>query len=671
MKADVANEAAYYASLNPLATDQFGGLPGTRDKLGLAATGFFHTEKQGERWLLVDPDGNAYFHLGVCSFGCSPGEDFTYVRSHEDTFEWLPPVGGEFDKAWHPDAWWHDQAFSFYVANLIRKYGAGYVADPDKHMSAMVDRVRSFGFNAVWAFSAGSKCFTEKNFPRMEFCGVGPELPGIRGVSDPFDADTLRRMDSDFSKQLSANANDPLLIGYFFANEQAFEDIPRGVPLLDGSHAAKRKLVEQLEQKYVTIEAFDQAWGLQVTSFAALLDQGLPVQTRDAFADMEAYTELFLDTYYRTITGTFRKYDHNHLMVGSRWQPGTANNEALCRAADRYLDVISINYYTLGVDKDFFGRVHQWTGDKPMMWSEFFYTSAAESSCGGNNADMATQRARGEAYRQYVEQGASLGYVVGIEWFTLIDQALSGRWFEKLNGERFNTGLFSVTDRPYKDMVEEMAIANRDVYPVWLEGQKPYVIDDSRFNGGTGQARKVVSAGRVANGSIRIDGATTGWPVRPPERIGGDRLVLGKDASGFETAFKVCWDDQNLYLLANVTDPTPMCNNKSGLNLWAGDSIELFVGSEKPDQGGALLFSDHQVLLGAKPNPRAGDWFFVNAPQQAPIAMSVTLNVDGKGYTLEAAIPWYALGVTPKEGRNCCLTWASTTRPREATASAS
>jgi hypothetical protein len=65
------------------------------------------------------------------------------------------------------------------------------------------------------------------------------------------------------------------------------------------------------------------------------------------------------------------------------------------------MDVISINYYTLGVDQDFIGRGHQWTGDKPMMWSEFYYTSSAESSCGGGNADMATQKARGEAYRQY------------------------------------------------------------------------------------------------------------------------------------------------------------------------------------------------------------------------------------------------------------------------------
>jgi hypothetical protein len=650
LKTDAANEAAYYSSLNPIATDKFGGLPGTREKLSLRATGFFHTEKKGGRWLLVDPDGNACFHLGVCSFGWSPGEDSTYVREREDIFEWLPPVEGEFSKAWHPDGWWHNQAFSFYVANLIRKYGPEYVADPDRHMSAMVDRVRSFGFNAAGAFSRNSKCFAEKNFPRMAFCGIGPELPGIRGVSDPFDADTLSRMDKEFGTSVAENAKDPLIIGYFFANEQAFEDIPRGVPQLDGKHAAKRKLVEQLRSKYATIAAFNQAWGVQVADFGVLADTALPVQTPEAFADMQAFTEVFLDTYYRTMAATFRKYDSNHLLVGNRWQPGTANSKALCHAAGKYLDVISLNYYTLGVDQGFINRIHSWTGDKPMMWSEFYYTSAAESSCAGGGADMATQKARGQAYRQYVEQGASLGYLVGIEWFTLIDQAVTGRWFEKLNGERNNTGLFCVTDRPYKDMIAEMVVANRDVYSVWLDDKLPYTIDDPRFTGAAGKVHKVISAGRVANGSLKIDGSAAGWPGRPPERIGGDRLVQGKDAEDFETAIKVCWDDRNLYVLANVTDPTPMCNNKSGGNLWNGDGIELFVGSDNLDQAGTLLFSDHQVLLGAKPQPKAGDWYFVNAPKQADIAMFVAPTVDGKGYTLEAAIPWTALGVVPKEG---------------------
>jgi alkylation response protein AidB-like acyl-CoA dehydrogenase len=52
LKADAISEAAYYASLTPPATDSWGGQPGSKEKLGLKATGFFHSEKKGDRWVL-------------------------------------------------------------------------------------------------------------------------------------------------------------------------------------------------------------------------------------------------------------------------------------------------------------------------------------------------------------------------------------------------------------------------------------------------------------------------------------------------------------------------------------------------------------------------------------------------------------------------------------------
>jgi hypothetical protein len=81
LAADVEAEKAYYENLHPPALDAFGGLPGSREKLGLQATGFFHVEKKEEHWLLVDPAGNAFFHLGLC--GASPSDDYTLVKGRE------------------------------------------------------------------------------------------------------------------------------------------------------------------------------------------------------------------------------------------------------------------------------------------------------------------------------------------------------------------------------------------------------------------------------------------------------------------------------------------------------------------------------------------------------------------------------------------------------------
>ena len=650
LKSGAATEAAYYASLTPPVRNRFGGLPGSGAKLGLKKTGFFHVEqkKLGDRdvWLLADPDGDAFFHLGICTFGS--GEDYTTVEKREDIYDWLPPRSGEFAAAWHPNQWWNPRAVSFYKANVIRKYGA---YDEAAHTARLVDRVRQVGFNSVGAFSPDAPAFTAKGFPRVATLPLGtwtlgPAVPGVRGVFDPFDAPTLAKIDELFAKSIAAKADDPLLIGYYLDNEQGFEDIPRAIPALPGKHACKRELVARLQAQYKTIAAFNAAWGFDAASFDALADRGLPVATKAAFADMQAYTEHFLETYFSCIVTAFRKADKNHMLIGNRWQPSTANSETLCRVAGKHMDVISVNYYACGIDEAFIRRLYDWSGRKPQMWSEFYFTATQESNVSAANNDLPTQRDRGLAYRHYVEGAAALGFVVGIEWFTLIDQAVTGRFFEGFNGERANTGLFNVADRPYADLFAEMAKTHAAVYGVWLDGKPPFRFDEPRFTGKPGGGTRTVSAGR-ATGPVAIDGNPENFPGRPPERIAADRIALGRESGGTEAAFKLCWDAKALYLLANVTDPTPMQNAHTGADLWNADALELFIGGEKLDQGGTLLFTDRQILLGAGRNNQT---HVVNAPAQPAIETSVTPSVDGKGYTLEAAIPWSALDITPAEG---------------------
>ena len=176
-----------------------------------------------------------------------------------------------------------------------------------------------------------------------------------------------------------------------------------------------------------------------------------------------------------------------------------------------------------------------------------------------------------------------------------------------------------------------------------------------------------------------VDGQLTGWPGRPPERITPDRLTVGRDSKGVEATFKVCWDEDSLYLLANVTDPTPMQNKHSGADLWAADGLELFIGSEALEQGGSLRFTDRQILIGAGNRDGEGQFHVVNAPRQPKVKQAVIPSGAGNGYTLEVAVPWSVVAVEPKEGlellfdlavddssdgksRNCQLMWNGTAR---------
>ena len=228
------------------------------------------------------------------------------------------------------------------------------------------------------------------------------------------------------------------------------------VPGLPGKHECKHRLVAELKQTHGTIATFNKAWNLDAASFEVLAEMPLPVRTDTARADVHRFTGLLIDTYFKLIRTEFDLVNRNHLLIGNRWQPGTANDEQLVSIAAKYQDVISVNYYTYGIDRAFVDRIHRWSGGKPQMWTEFHWGSTAESGPPGRQ-DLPSQTARGKAYRDYVEGAAATGYVLGIQWFQLIDQPFTGRWFEGLTGEGYAIGLFTVTDRPYQDMLAQMA----------------------------------------------------------------------------------------------------------------------------------------------------------------------------------------------------------------------
>lgn len=656
LKADVEADKAYYASFNPPKLDTYGGLPGSGEKLGLQKTGFFHVQKKGERWYLVDPEGNAFFHLAI---GCFTPASATYVSGREQIYEWLPPHDGEFAGAWLKQ---DRNSVDFHVVNEIRKYGqaASGAEDHTAWLDRMIYRVRQFGFNSGGPFTGGmEKQPAGAHFPYVaglplnEWDAGIKRIPGIRETWDPFDPKIVASIEKNFQR-IAASANDPLIIGRFIINEPLYEDIPKVVPTLNGKYACKCELVDNLKAKYATIADFNQAWKMQATTFEELVDKGLPVTTRAANADMQAYTAHFLDVMMNTVCTTARKYDPNHMIIGNRLQSGTINNEQLCRIFSKYLDVMSFNYYTYYLDKDFLQRIYGWTG-RPMFLSEFYWNSPSDSGLPGGVKDIGSQQERGLAYRNYVEQAASpsLGFVCGIEWFTLVDQSVTGNWFSKYSGENGNTGFFSVADRPYKPMIAEMVKTNYGIYDV-MSGQRPaYVFDDPRFNQKSA-GQKTLKITR-ATGPITIDGGTKNWPGIPAETISGKRLVegttAGTGADGVEGSFKLCWDEKNLYVLANIVDPTPMQNSNPVDDIWRGDAVELFIGGENIDQGGALLFTDRQILLRGATSPDLPPLFVNRVTPQPTFPTVVIANVDGKGYTIEAAIPFSLLNITPAEGK--------------------
>lgn len=651
LKADVEKQKAALGVYQGPALDRFGGLAGSGEKLVLKKTGFFHTATIGpDRHVLVTPEGNAFFQLAVC--GINNSDDHTLVKGREKIYEWLPDPK---DPIWATA--WREQRpsqgiFSFQIANWIRKYGKPYSFE--EWTGQMVERLRAWGFNSGGAFSANTHTMRELHFPTVSGLPNGkaqgvvylPDRVGAAEVIDPFAPGIEEALDKAFAGPVGARASDPLLIGYFLGNEQHFENLPKMVPGYAASKvAAKAKLVEMLRAKYGDIARFNAAWQ-PAKAFAGFSEAGeepLFVRTDAAAADMRAFLQLYMETYYSLVRRVVKKYDPNHMLIGSRLTPHTAANEDVVRISGKYLDVISVNYYTYDIQKDFLKKIHDWSGGRPILLSEWYYSSTEQGL--GAGKEVRDQNERGLGYRNYIEQSAATGFVVGSQWFIYTDQAITGRFFSGFNGEGNNTGFVDVTDRPYEPLVNAARTTHARIYDVILGKEKAFAYDDARFSGkGSGPAKVVAIP--PAEAGLQLNGSTTNWPGRPAEPIGAERVAAGNLNPKTGGDFRLCWDAQALHFLIQVKDPTPLKNDKPPASYWAGDGVELFIGSKNLNVGGNPQFSDRHILIGAGATPGV---FVVDQPDAGKACEIVVVkDVAGDGYTVQVRLPWSVLGITPQ-----------------------
>lgn len=481
LKADAAADASYYGSLKPPADrDRYGGLAGSSVKYRIRGTGFFAIQQLGSRKVMKTPEGNIFFSIGIN--GITANETYTMVKSRERDFEWLPPHEGQYRSAFiTPD----HGSFSFYMANKYRK--TGVIPTESSLYAEAVLRLKKWGFNSAGGFSP-DKYGKINNFPYVRMLPLNSmswaKIDGI-SIFDIFAPDAEAKMDRAFEKALTPNKNDPLLIGYFIDNEYDFHKFYSHVPKLKASSAAiKGRLVQTLKNKYEDIDAFNNSWKTSFKSFEDLKEAELPLHTSPAWRDMDEFFRFYLDTFFGTVSRIYRKYDPNHLLLGDRWITTSFHNEkfrsVLAEVEGKYVDVISINYYSYKIETDLLKDVYTKSGGKPILISEFGYGTAEQGLAPLLPNSAVNQFQRGMRYRNYVEGVAGLDYIVGAHLFNYVDQAGLGRYWQGLWGEHYNSGLVNVADRPYKEYLKAIMETNYDIYKVIGKERPKFYYDFSK-----------------------------------------------------------------------------------------------------------------------------------------------------------------------------------------------
>lgn len=654
LAADLAADEEYYGSLTPPADrDAYGGLNGSGAELGLTTTGFFHVESKDGRSILVSPQGNADFQLGLNLHG-DVGDTATQVKGREQIYEWLPPYSNDpadpMSSAWFEG---NDNKFSFYLANRARKTGKAW--DQKEYYQEMTARAKKWGFTGAGGFTPAT--WADPSFPSVAFLDMPAALiPGTAKLYDIFKPGLEEQIDATFAVQLPKRVNDPALVGYMTFNEIDFDKIRTAIPGAKASQVgSKRALVDLLKERHDNdIASFNEAWNMSVASFDELYEKGFAPLTEGAVADMDAFTAVYLDEFYGLVAKVFRKYDPNHMLIGDRWLANVMNDPklrvALATAAGRHLDALSYNYYAYDLDLKRIKEIYDAAGGTPLIFTEFHYAETTRGLVTGirfANSELE----KGQMYRNYVEKSAASGMVIGAHWFEAVDQAPTGRWYEGYGGEAGGIGLIDVTDRPYKVMLEQVMAANYGIYDVMLGKKQPY---QHTFEPGQTErdSDKSTVIPRAAQPPA-IDGVLDAdWPEGPTLEVGELDRVLGIAKTGLKAQFRLAWDDENLYVHADVTDDTPQINGKKGWDIWNGDAIEMFIGPRNVDQGGAIQVLDSQVGVSASAGTdgKPEHFWFNNRADQPEIGKAVV--ATDHGWAVEVAVPLDKLNIDdPADGR--------------------
>jgi hypothetical protein len=406
----------------------------------LRATGFFRTERMDGRWVLVDPHGHPFFSSGMDLVGYRQGSFATRITGREFLYEQLPPPG----PAWLTP----EKDVSFYVANIMKRFGEGWEAKWRDHILA---RLRDWGFNTIANWS-------ERDV------AVGSGMPYVLPLSgwttrktfpfpwdfpDVFSEEFERNVEEAARRQCAPLKDDANLIGWFVGNEphwaREFSSLTPWPDMLLADpepSATKAELQRRL--------AVDPA------NAARIKDQWVFVCGRK---------------YFETIQKAIRRHDPNHLILGIRFA-GSPHEEWIRMSA--LFDVFSVNIYSATFAPDP-GRVKRFAelSGRPVLIGEFTACAPGRGLQGlfywvHKVKDHAE---RGVAYRYYVEQAAADPHIVGTHWFQMVDDLPTGRPSDQ---ERLNYGFIDVLDLPYPDLVRAARQTHARLYELKFGKVKPF-----------------------------------------------------------------------------------------------------------------------------------------------------------------------------------------------------
>ncbi len=448
---------------SPLNRNKYGGwTKGPK----LKATGFFRTEKNNDKWWMVDPEGYLFWTAGL---NCVSSESATTgVEHREHYFEKLPEVDHKNFKDFYEKSEWATHGFykgktpyntyNFYESNLYRKYGDDWLT---AHRNRTHKRFRSWGINTI-GFVSDEGAIAQKKTPYTGSVWITgtPKIEGSSGFwgkyHDVFDPGFRAAVRASVERQ-KTGAGDPWCIGFFVDNELSWGTIGSlsiGALKSPATQPAKIEFINDLKLKYKSITALNKVWKTNHSSWDQLLTTTETPDENHAKEDLAVFYEKIATTYFKIINEELKRVAPHQNYLGCRF--AWANNDITIKAAAKHCDIISFNKYENSVrDVSLPQGV-----DKPIMISEFHFGALDRGLAHPGVKVASNQEERALAYQHYVQGALQNKLIVGAHWFQYIDEAFTGRG----DGENYNVGFIDVGDTPYKELIAKV---RETLYPMY------------------------------------------------------------------------------------------------------------------------------------------------------------------------------------------------------------
>ncbi len=393
--------------------DQYGGLIAHKEK----ATGFFHTAKIGTRWWLVDPAGNLFINVGVASVKTilAPNAEATLINKFSSRTGWASAT------------------VALLRTNGFNGTGGWTEDDVLKEAEQPIVHTRLLSFMAGYGKIRGGT--------HMQPGHIG--YPGdCIFVFDPgFD-----KFCDEYARQVVTNKNDSWLLGYFSDNEMPFPKHALtnflALPEFDAGHVAALKFLQSRH--------------------------GMKATVGDVTAkDNTDFLGIVAAKYFSTVSRAIKKYDPNHLYLGSRFYAVDISKPELFHACGHFVDVVSMNYYRAWTPDAATMRMWEHESGRPILITEW-YAKGADSglaNTGGAGWLVKTQRERGLFYQNFTLGLLESKVCVGWHWFRYSDNDPDEKGTDPSNRDS-NKGIVNNRYEPYAPILSAMKPLNERIYGI-------------------------------------------------------------------------------------------------------------------------------------------------------------------------------------------------------------